>query len=61
MAEVSKHPNDPNVWGLKNLSDEKWVLTDSKGTLKDILQGQNCRLENGVKIQFGNSDGEIRY
>jgi serine/threonine protein kinase len=61
VAEVSRHPDNQNIWGLKNLSDDKWVMTDSSGNLKDIFSGKNCRLDNGVKIQFGNSEGEIRY
>src|SRR5437763_503202 len=24
VAEMTQHPKDPNVWGIKNLSDEPW-------------------------------------
>ena len=61
IAEVTKHPNDPSIWGLKNVSDEKWVMVDRNGNLKDILPQQSFRLENGLKIQFGNLSGEVRY
>lgn len=61
VAEITTHPKDPNIWGLKNLSDDKWVMVDNSGNLKEILPGQNCRLNNGIKIQFGTSEGEIRY
>ena len=61
IAEVTKRPNDPSIWGLKNVSDEKWVMVDRNGNLKDILPQQSFRLENGLKIQFGNLSGEVRY
>jgi hypothetical protein len=61
VAEVTRHPKDPNIWGLKNLSAEKWVAVMTDGQKKDVLPGQNVTLNNGVKIQFGNIEGEVKY
>lgn len=59
-AEVIRHPSNPNIWGLKNLSQEKWIATGTSGTMQDIEPGKSITLVLGTKIQFGNTDGEIR-
>jgi len=60
VAAVNQHPKDPNIWGLKNLSDEKWVITLADGTIKDVEPGQNVMLAKGTEISFGKVKGEIR-
>ena len=59
-AEVVRHPTNPNVWGLRNLTSEKWVATTTDG-LKDVDPGKSAPLVSGVKISFGKVEGEIRY
>lgn len=61
VAEVSQHPKNPGLWGLKNLSDKKWVRVTPEGTQQDVTPGQSVTLARGVKIHFGKADGEIRY
>jgi hypothetical protein len=60
IAEVKKHPKDPTLWGLKNLSDKKWVITTSDGKMSDVEPGKNVTISNGIKINFGVIDGEIK-
>jgi hypothetical protein len=60
VAEVSRHPTQPNVWGLKNISGEKWVSTTSDGAIKEIEPNRSVSLGIGTKINFGKSEGEIR-
>jgi len=57
----SMHPKDPNTWGLKNLSKEKWVTTGSNGSVKDVEPERSVTLVSGTKITFGKVDGEIRF
>lgn len=59
-ATVTQHPKDPRIWGLKNLSDEKWVTTASDGTMRDVEPGRNVRLARDTTINFGGKVGEIR-
>ena len=54
------HPTNPGVWGLKNLSSEKWVCTLADGSVKDVEPDRSVTLAAGVRIQFGKSEGEIR-
>lgn len=60
-AKVIRHPRDPNIWGLQNLSNEKWVITADNGqTVKDVLPQQSVTLAKGTQINFGMREGEIR-
>lgn len=60
VAEVTRHPSNPDIWGLKNLSQEKWTSTKADGTTNDIEPGRSVSLAVGTKISFGNTEGEIR-
>lgn len=61
VGEVVQHPNNPRVWGLKNLTRVKWVATLADGTVKDVQEGQSVTLTVGTKLQFGKTEGEIRF
>ena len=39
VAAVAVHPTQPNVWGLKNLSQNSWAITAADGSLKDVHRG----------------------
>jgi DNA-binding helix-hairpin-helix protein with protein kinase domain len=60
VATVAQHPKDPSVWGLKNLSDEKWSITGFDGSITDVEPGRSVRLAVGLRINFGKKEGEIR-
>lgn len=60
VAAMTQHPQDPDVWGLKNVGDEKWVITTAGGTIKDVEPGHSVRLAVGTKVNFGQVEGEIR-
>jgi len=60
VAEVTRHPTNPNIWGLRNLTLEKWVITLDDGTIKDVEPGRSMTMSPGIKINFGKREGEIR-
>lgn len=60
VAEVVRHPQNPNVWGLKNLSQEKWVVTRQDGVMSEVLPGKSTTIALGVKVHFGTAEGEVR-
>ncbi|HLM57605.1 MAG TPA: hypothetical protein VK422_15975 [Pyrinomonadaceae bacterium] len=60
VAEVAAHPSQPGVWGLKNLSEDKWVITTPDGAVKDVGPGRSVTLAVGTRIHFGKAEGEIR-
>lgn len=59
-ASVAQHPTDKNIWGLKNLTDEKWVATTTEGVTRDIEPNRSLTLARGTRINFGRAEGEIR-
>ena len=61
VAEVTRHPKDPSLWGLKNLSQEKWVMAKPDGSRQDVDVGRSASLAVGTKLLFGNAVGEIRF
>ena len=61
VAEIAQHPRDPNVWGLRNVSDERWtVTTDGGQSHQDVEPGRSVTLGVGTRINFGREEGEIR-
>jgi len=60
VAEVSRHPTDRQIWGLKNLTKEDWTITALDGSVKKVPAGRSVTLAAGIKIAFGNTQGEIR-
>ncbi len=61
VAEVVPHPQDPKVWGLKNLTPDRWTLKTTNGEMKDVEPGRSAPLVAGNKIHFGKVEGEILY
>ncbi len=60
VVAVTQHPKDPSIWGLKNLSNEKWAVTTADGAVMDVEPGRNARLAVGIKVNFGKVVGEVR-
>jgi eukaryotic-like serine/threonine-protein kinase len=61
VAEMVRHPTDPNIWGLRNCTSGKWVATMPDGSPKDVLPGKSVPVKPNVKVRFGKVEGEIRY
>ncbi|HTZ60098.1 MAG TPA: PrsW family intramembrane metalloprotease [Acidobacteriaceae bacterium] len=60
VAEVTRNPNDPDVLGLTNLSTASWEVVTSSNTRRAIQPGQTVKLSPGTRIDFGETDGEVR-
>lgn len=61
VAVVTRHPTNPNIWGLKNLSNQNWIITKTDGTTKSVNQGNSFSLSIGTKVSFGTTEGEIKW
>lgn len=59
VAAVARHPAQPNVWGLRNLTPECWVAR-STDSVRNVAPGQSVTLALGTRIQFGRAEGEVR-
>ena len=60
VAAVTRHPTDPRIWGLKNLSSEKWLWKTADGQMRDVEPGRSVTIAVGTTIHFGRMEGEIR-
>ena len=61
VAEVNQHPTNPGIWGLKNLSSERWIITKADGTMQEVEPGRSVTLATQININFGHTQGDIRY
>ena len=59
LAAVQQHPQHQHVWGLNNRSAASWQMTTSEGTTRAVEPGRSLTLAPGIKIDFGNLEGEI--
>jgi DNA-binding helix-hairpin-helix protein with protein kinase domain len=61
LATVTRHPTEPDIWGLKNLSRQNWSTTNTRGEVKDVGPGRSVTLAVGTRINFGRAEGEITF
>ena len=61
VAEVTQHPQNPQIWGLRNLSAQKWTSQNADGEVNDVEPGKTVTLSSGLRIQFGSREGEVRF
>ena len=60
QAAVIRHPQDPNRWGLQNLSTNAWTITLPDNSVKTVEPQRSVNLTAGISINFGNTVAEIR-
>lgn len=59
VAQVGQHPQNPSIWGLKNLSGDTWSFNEN-GAVKTVEPGKSVSLTTGITINFGQAQAEIR-
>jgi eukaryotic-like serine/threonine-protein kinase len=60
-AEVNRHPDHPDRWGLRNLSAASWYLQTAGDPLPvEVAPGRTAAIVQGARINFGSSEGEFR-
>jgi hypothetical protein len=59
-AEVARHPQNPEVWGLRNRTERRWVATLAAGDSRDVEPGRSVTLADGTVIDFGTAKGVVR-
>ncbi len=60
VGSVIRSKNQPNVWGLRNLSDSVWTAAMTDGSTKTAEHGDVLILSKTEKIDFGNCEGTIK-
>lgn len=59
QAAVNRHPQDPNRWGLQNLSASPWIITLADNSVTLVEPQRSVNLAAGIVINFGNTSAEI--
>jgi hypothetical protein len=59
VAEVSYHPTTLGLVGLTNRGARPWIVGTADGGRRQIAEGQSISLQHGLKLDFGNLQGEI--
>jgi len=54
VGEVVRHPNDPNVWGLKNLSENPWTFVRPEGATALVPPQKSAPLALGGRVTIQN-------
>ena len=60
VGSISINPNNPNLWGIKNESNENWTYIKADGTQTPISVGRSAAIMKGAKINFGKLTGEFK-
>lgn len=60
VGKVVQNPNNPNLWGIKNLSKENWTYIKADGTQIPVPEGRSAMIVKDAKIDFGQMTGEFQ-
>lgn len=60
VGSISINPNNPNLWGIRNDSNENWTYIKADGTQTPIAPGRSAAIVKGAKINFGQYIGEFK-
>lgn len=52
IGKIVQNPNNPSVWGLKNLTKEVWKVTFPDGVVKEVSYDRSVPLNMGIKVEF---------
>lgn len=57
VASVVQNPKNPNIWGLKNESNDIWVYVKPDNTQINVPNGKSATIAKGCRIKFGQVEG----
>ena len=60
VAEVSANPTDATMLGIKNLSNQIWLVTTDTGERRELAPGRSIRVTRGTQIQLGDLLAEVK-
>lgn len=60
VGAVVQNPNNPSIWGIKNMGKSNWTYKKPDGTQLQVESGRSATIAKDVKIDFGEAVGEIQ-
>lgn len=58
--KVEVHPRHPEVWGIRNLSDDVWRYELNDESIKEVFKEGIIPIKDGLEIYFGNQIGQLK-
>jgi eukaryotic-like serine/threonine-protein kinase len=59
IGQMKQNPNNPNVWGICNLTSTPWTATAADGKSVEVLPQKSVPLAAGLKVNIGGTTAEI--
>ncbi len=59
LGHMKRNPNNPNVWGLCNLTATPWSATAADGKTIEVPPQKSVPLATGLKVNIGGTIGDI--
>lgn len=59
IGRMTRHPTNPDLWGLKNCTTNQWKGVKPDGSRVGIDPGRTIALSKGLVIDFGQAKAEI--
>lgn len=56
---VIMNPKNPNLFGIKNLSNQSWIVDLPDGTQKEVTPATVMPIKEGYIIHFSNNKNEV--
>lgn len=60
IGEMVQNPNDPKMWGLKNLTTKPWNVRSASGTASEVPPGKSVGIVKGIEIFIENARATIK-
>ncbi|HAL18891.1 MAG TPA: hypothetical protein DCO86_04635 [Spirochaetaceae bacterium] len=51
-GEITRHPEKPSLWGLKNSYDKPWSIKSTDGTSTLLQPGRNMQIGRIAEVNF---------
>ena len=59
VGRVVRNPNNPEILGIRNETNDQWVYNKADGTRVPVAPGKSAAIGKGIKLDFGKAIGEI--
>lgn len=58
--KVEIHPRHPEIWGIKNLSEDGWRYLGKDGAFKEVFRDGVIPIKDGLEVYLGDRIGNLR-
>ena len=59
-GEVIQNKNNPSLWGIRNTSEDTWLMRSPDGATKQIPANSVVPIADSIEVTFVNITGKIK-